>query len=157
MNAKTADKVRRVVTMADCDRCFASRSRQTMIDVLHPVTGRTVCYGKTLEDTRAEYPDAEEMSVDDFCAWKATQQRTPITWSETTEAQFTEMLEVLPPALMITDAFLVGEPYDHDAGNGQPRFQGFRQIGGRHFAGSRPMTRAEFRAETSIDRVVCGA
>ena len=89
------------------------------------------------------------MSVDEFCAWKAERQRTPITWAATTEERFMEMLEVLPPAdgTHGYGAFLVGEAYDHDAGNGQPRYQAYRQRGKEFFAGNRPMTRAEFREE----------
>jgi hypothetical protein len=137
--------------MMDCTQCFASRSRQTIIDVLHPVTNKTYIYGKTLSETRQEYPDAEAMSVDEFCAWKADQQRTPIRWTETTKDRFFAMLELLPPAEM-TDgyrAFLVGEPYDHDAGNGHPRFGAFRRMGDRYEEANRPMTKTEFRSETA--------
>jgi hypothetical protein len=139
----------RKLTMADCTDCFASRSKQTIIDVLHPNTGRTVCFGRTLEDVRKEYPDAEHMPVAAFCDWKAQQQRTPITWNEITAEHFDEMLNVLPPADHNASytAFIVGEAYDHDAGNGQPRYQAFHTKGERYFQSSRPMTRAEFRAE----------
>lgn len=135
--------------MTDCNRCVVSKARMTIIDVLHPVTGRTFCYGKTVEDCRAEYPDAEEMTIDEFCASKAAQQRTPITWEATTAERFEKMLCVLPPADGTPGfrAFLVGEAYDHDAGNGRPRFQAFRTRGGLYEVASRPMTRAEFRAE----------
>jgi hypothetical protein len=142
-------------TMSDCERCFASKARQTIIDVLRPDTGRTWCYGKTLDQCREEYPDAEEMSVDEFCAWKAAQQRTPITWMPTTAEQFDDMLNCLPPALMLSGGFLVGEPDDYDAGNGQPRFQGYRQRGDVYEVGNRPMTRAEFRSEIA-NAELCG-
>jgi len=138
------------MNMTDCKECFASKARQTIIDVLHPKTGLTVCFGKTLEQVRDEYPDAEKMTVDKFCAWKAERQLTPIEWKPTTEDRFNEMLEVLPPALWLHGAgggFLVGEAMDHDAGSGKPRFEGFRQSGGHCYQGSRPMTRDEFRAE----------
>jgi len=137
------------MSMTDCERCFASRERGTIIDVLHPTTGLTVCYGRNLANVREEYPDAEEMSVEEFCVWKAERQRTPITWEPSTEERFEEMLCVLPPAAWDHGAggFLVGEPYDHDAGNGQPRYQGFREFGGKYYQSSRPMTRAEFKNE----------
>lgn len=143
-------KLEKLMTMGDCDRCFASKAAGTVIDVIRPGTGRTWIYGKTLADTRAEYPDAEEMSLDEFCSWKAAQQRTPITWSATTAERYDEMLGVLPPIDWHHGArhgFLVGEPYDHDAGNGQPRYQAFRRRYGVHEVASRPMTRAEFAAE----------
>ena len=144
-----AEKVKKVLTMADCTQCVASKQNSTAIDVIHPNTGRTLHYGKTLAQCREEYPDAEIMTVDAWCEWKAAQQRTPITWSETTQKRFWEMLEVLPPAAGTPGfrAFLVGEPWDHDAGNGQPRFQAFRKHQGRFEVASRPMTRAEFHAE----------
>ena len=141
------EKIENVVTMSDCERCFASKDRATIIDTIHPETGLSWCYGKTLAQCREEYPDAKEMSVDEFCAWKAAQQRTPIEWTPTTEARFCDMLGCLPPALMLRGGFLVGEPFDHDAGNGQPRFQGFRRRGDVYEVGNRPMTRAEFRSE----------
>lgn len=126
-------------------RCFASRARSTVIDEVNPATGKTYIHGNTLAECRAKYPDAEEMTLDEFCAWKAEQQRTPISWEPTTQERYYEMLEVLPPAAMLGGGFLVGEPWDHDAGNGQPRFQAFRQRGDVFEASDRPMTRAEFR------------
>ena len=44
-------------------------------------------------------------------------------------------------------AFLVGEPIDHDAGNDEPRYEGYRRDGGKWFVSSRPITRKEFQAE----------
>lgn len=141
--------------MTHRERCFASKSRGTIIDVIHPNTGKTVIYGKTLEECRAEtgYQDAEEMSVDEFCAWKAATQRTPITWRQTTEEKYDEMLNVLPPALWIGGGFLVGEPWDHDAGNGQPRFAAYRYRDNVYEVANRPITRAEFRQEIGPGRV----
>ena len=69
-----------------------------------------------------------------------------IEWKETTEERFWEMLGVLPPAIMLKGAFLVGEPYDHND-IGYPRFQGFRQEGEKFFESSRPITHAEFKKE----------
>lgn len=130
------------------DRCVASKEAGTVIDLIHPVTGLTFHYGKTLADCQAEYPDAEIMLVSEFCAWKAEKQRTPITWGPVPEAQYIYMLEVLPPAAWVGDAFLVGEPYDHDAGNGQPRYEAYRKRGSEYETASRPMTVAEFTQET---------
>ncbi|MDX9975438.1 MAG: hypothetical protein RBU21_20795, partial [FCB group bacterium] len=114
---------------------------------LHPDTGLTWYYGETLSECQVEYPDAEEMTVTEFCEWKAAQQRTPIEWKPTTRERFWEMLECLPPAAFIGAAFLVGEPFDHNALTGAPRFQAFRQRGDVYECGSRPMTAAEFRVE----------
>jgi len=154
MSKSTAEKVKAIVQMSDCERCYASKARATIIDVLHPVTGLTVCFDRDLADVQREYPDAEEMSVDEFCAWKAQQQRAPITWEPTTAERFDEMLNVLPPAVMVRGGFLVGEAFDHDAGSGRPRYQGFRvrrdADGNETYTqGSRPMTVAEFRKEVA--------
>ena len=58
-----------------------------------------------------------------------------------------EMLEVLPPAIWIGGAFLVGEPVTHSARTGAPMFDGFWKRNGRYLASNRAMTRAELRAE----------
>jgi len=134
------------VQMTPAQVCFASKATGTVVDVLRD-DGKTFYYGKTLEDVRREYPDAEKMTLDAFCTWKAEQQRTPIAWAETTEARFYDMLGCLPPAAYGGGGFLVGEPMDHDAGNGQPRYDAYRQVGERYLVASRPLTRAEFRAE----------
>jgi len=141
------EKVVKAVRFSDCQRCIISKSRGTIIDMLRPDTGRTWYCSETLEECRKRYPDAEEMSYDEFVAWKVRQQRTPVTWQETTRERFDEMLNVLPPAAMLGGGFLVGEPYDHDAGSGLPRFSAYRRKCDRYEVASRPMTRAEFRKE----------
>lgn len=127
------------------DRCFVSRERGTIIDLI--ANGLTIIYGKTLTQVQSEYPDAEETTVSEFCSWKAKCQRRPIAWLVTTEDRFDEMLCCLPPAAMQGSGFLVGEPWDHDALTGEPRFQAFRQSGDLYEVSSRPMTKREFLAE----------
>jgi len=129
----------------DCTHCFASRERQTIIDLLNPDTDRGVWGGGSLAEIRHGYPDAEIVTIDDFCAWKAEKQRTPVEWLWAAESEYFDMLNCLPPAAQIGRAFLVGEPYDHDAGNGQPRFTAYRIEGDRFLVSSRPVTIAEFR------------
>lgn len=137
--------------MMDCVDCIAIPNADSIIDVIRPDTGLTWHFGHTLDQVRArpDHAAAVVMSLDEFCQQKATRQRTAIEWIETTECEFSEMLEVLPPALVLPDlaGFMVGEPYDHDAMNGQPRFSGYRKSGNRFMRGSRAMTRDEFRAE----------
>jgi hypothetical protein len=135
--------------MSEQEQCYASRIRGTIIDTIRS-DGLTTCYGKTYTQVLKEYPDAYRTSVIDFCAWKGQQQRSPITWSETTEEIFMDMLNVLPPAIMLTNGFLVGEAADHEADTGKPRYDGFKQIGDKFYASSRPMTRAEFKKEVGI-------
>jgi len=55
---------------------------------------------------------------------------------------------VLPPAVMDSRGFLVGEPTDHDVSTGEPRFDAFRKIGSRFETASRPITIREYQRET---------
>lgn len=129
------------------DRCIASKASRTVIDFINPETGLTQIFGKSLGVVREEHPDAEEMSFDAFCEWKSQLQNFPIAWEPTTGDRFEDALNVLPPALQIGGGFLLGEPADHDAKTGSPRYQAFRQRGEIFEASNRPMTRAEFRQE----------
>lgn len=70
-----------------------------------------------------------------------------IKWKRVSKSRYWEMLEVLPPAVMGGDGFMVGEPFDHDPATGQPRFEAF--IGSDragYFVASEPMTIKDFRA-----------
>jgi len=118
-----------------------------MIDLVHPNTGKTVIYGKTLEDCRQEhgYELAELMLVDDFCKQKAAKQDSPLTFDQTTEDEFNEMLNVLPPAYMGHGFFLVGEPCDHHALTGEPRYQAYGEAMDKFIKSSRPMTIRELK------------
>lgn len=125
--------------------CFVSKTQHggSCIDFVQD--GRGVYGGLTLEEERVSCPDAELMTVDEFRDWKAAQQDSPVIWDETSEERFVEMRGCLPPALMCGGGFLVGEPWDHHAKSGLPRFQAFLKFGGKFFVASRPMTRDEFR------------
>ena len=133
----------------DCEYCYAVPGSNSIYDSINPITGLTWYYGKTLDEVRQEkgYEEAVLMLIDDFCAAKGKRQNTPITWDETTEDNFTKMLEVLPPAAWHDGGFLVGEAWDHDALTGRPRYQAFKEIEGKFFAASRAMTEAEFNKE----------
>jgi len=126
MTEKTAE---RSFHVSQCENCVAVPGGEQIIDMTNPITGRTWYGAKTLEECAAENPGAVVMRVDDFCAEKAKRQRTPIVWEPSTYESFDYGLCVLPPAIWIGGAFMVGEPCDHDAGNGQPRFQAFRERG----------------------------
>jgi len=115
-----------------------------VVDMVDENTMRTLCFKKTLQESQEEYPDAEFMRIDDFCAMKAEKQRSPIEWEETTEEYYDEMLCVVPPARIIGQNFLTGEPFDHDALTGEPRCQALRVVDGRFYRSSRPMTLSEF-------------
>lgn len=126
---------------------FAVPGEDSMIDFINPATGRSAINGETLEQVRERYPKAEAVNIEQFCRAKAERQDSPIEWQETTRERYEDMLNVLPPADYNRSytAFLVGEPWDHHAINGRPRYQAFRMTDAKYWQSSRPMTRPEFR------------
>jgi hypothetical protein len=132
----------------DATEAFAVPGEDSLIDCILPATGRSWINDETLEQIRERYPKAEVVNIEEFCKAKAEKQDSPVEWSEVTHEKYTEMLEVLPPADYNRhfSAFLVGEPWDHHATTGQPRYQAFETRGGKCYASNRPMTRKEFRA-----------
>ncbi len=75
--------------------CFYTPGRPGIIDVVNDDTKRGHYGGKTLEETRAEHPDAvvgdfDQVVDDQANYWR----RAPV---EITEEQFNEMLNCLPP------------------------------------------------------------
>ena len=131
---------------------YAIPSEHSIIDVIDPKTGLTAVMGHTAEQVRERYPKAERTTLDAWTARRAAEQDTPITWTRTTRAKYWEMLEILPPALWLGGAFLVGEPTDHHARTGHPRFAAYWQRGSSedfavYLVASRPLTRSELKAE----------
>jgi hypothetical protein len=141
----TVQKIEKLLTMRDCDMCYAVPGEHNIIDVINPETGLSWYNGKNLEQIQARYPGAVIMSVDDWSKSVAADQDAPVTWGETTEDRYYEMLEALPPAYMGNLGFLVGEPWDHHVITGQPRFAAYRCIKGKFLESSRPMTIKEFK------------
>lgn len=136
----------KIPTMSDATEVFAEPGAGHIIDCIHPNTGRSWINDEDLEAVRRRYPNAQRFNFDEWCAEKARRQDTPVTWDETTEEFYMEMLEVLPPACWMRGGFLVGEPADHHAKSGLPRFQAHIKRGGKYLVASRPMTRDEFKA-----------
>ena len=134
-----------MTTTLRATECYAQPESETLIDMIHPITGLTLCYGETLEQVRERYPQAERMTYEAWCAAKAARQDSPLTWQEITEERYEYAFEVLPPAAYSQYGFLLGEPQDHHAGNGQPRYSAYRHINGRYEESSRPVTIAEFK------------
>lgn len=130
----------------DCTECFAVPGEDSVIDMRHPVTGLSMVNGETLEQVQARYPAAVVIAWETWRAEKAARQNQPVEWRECSEARYMDMLEVLPPAHMEPRGFLVGEPWDHDAATGRPRFAAFRHTRLAYLESSRPMTVVEFRA-----------
>jgi len=158
MTDKTAKKVEKLVqaereiSINDCTHCVAIPGQNQAINIVHPFTGRMIYGEKTVAECIEENPGAVVMTLDELCKQIAERQHTPIAWDETTEEEYDYGLNVLPPAIWVRDGFMVGEPYDHDASNGQPRFQAFRQREGVYEKANRPMTRAEFRQELGVKK-----
>lgn len=119
----------------------------SIIDAIHPATGRTAINDLTLEQVRTRYPTAELVTWEDWSARKAATQNTPVQWDEVTAAEYEDMLCVLPP-MYGPQGFQVSEPCDHDILTGRPRYRAFIILDGTHYRASRPMTRADFRART---------
>jgi hypothetical protein len=134
-----------------CVDCYAVPGEGHIIDAIDPTTGLTFHYQKSAAAVLAANPGAIRLPLEDWSKARAVLQRTPIIWDPTTADQYDAMLGCLPPIDWTPAGFLVGEPDDHDAGNGQPRFRAYRYIGTgttpRYYRSSRPLTRAEFTRE----------
>ena len=124
--------------------CVYVPGSHTVIDLLR-ANGLTACFGESLDQVRKRYPGAEICRFRDWRVNKGNEQDGPVTWTETTEREFMRALEVLPPAIMERGGFLLGEPFDHHAMTGQPRYAAYVKRGGRFFAASRHMTEDQFR------------
>jgi hypothetical protein len=132
-------------------QAFAEPGAHNLIDIINPQTGLSSINGETLEQVRKRYPTAEVVDVDEWCQKKAEGQDSKIEWIETTEEKYYEMLGVLPPAWLTQDSFLVGEPYDHHAVSGAPRFAAYIHFGKRYLTSNRPMTIKEFKSIKAED------
>lgn len=131
--------------VAEVTQAYAVPGVDHLIDVINPETGLTWINGETLENVRERYPLAELVDIEQWLAAKGAAQDTPITWSPVSDERAAEMLNVLPPAAYGTGgAFLVGEPVDHHAVSGAPRFEAYTCATGKWEVSSRPLTRAEF-------------
>jgi hypothetical protein len=60
--------------------------------------------------------------------------------------EFDEKDEQLRQARIDSGRFLVGEPVDHCAKSGRPRYDGYCARQGAYFRTSRPMTVSDFKA-----------
>lgn len=75
-------------------------------------------------------------------------------------ARYWEMLGVLPPAIQLSDGFLVGEPYDHrkciTTGRRLACYSAFFGLhydeSGDHFEAEEPLTIPEFRQAIALRR-----
>jgi hypothetical protein len=134
--------------MLNYTHVIAQPGAPNIIDAVHPNTGRGMYSDETLAQVRERYPGADTYDFVEWCTARGAEQSTPIEWAETTQALYHEMMDVLPPVIVKNCAFLVGEPMDHLASTGEPRFEAFRYRAGGHYeVANRPLTVAEFRGE----------
>jgi hypothetical protein len=130
----------------DFTEVYAVPDRDSILDTINPDTGLTQVHGLTETEMLARNPEARRMNWEDFRQAAAARQDTPIEWLATTPDKYDEMLNVLPPALWVGGAFLVGEPCDHSFATGAPRFAMYWHRGGGVFlTAHRPVTVHEFR------------
>jgi formylglycine-generating enzyme required for sulfatase activity len=125
-------------------KAYAIPNAKHLIDTINDETGLTCICKETFEQVRERYPDAQIVDVDQWCEEKQREQLAPITWQETNEETYWEMLGALPPARMAGGAFLVGEPMDHLAATGESTFEMYRKRGSTFYVSSRSVTIAEF-------------
>ena len=73
-----------------------------------------------------------------------------MTYHETTEERFWNMLGALPPRAYHAGGFLVGEPVSARlcdiTGEGAPTFEAYFEIDGRYYQADKPVTVREFLA-----------
>lgn len=133
-------------------KLYAVPGQHNIIDTIVDATGLTSVNGETFEQVRERYPLATLYTWEEWRGVQMERQQTPITWEDTDEHKYREMLEVLPPAFWVGGLFLVGEAMDHAYATGQPRFTAYwhrRTAAGifeRYLVASRPITIAEARA-----------
>lgn len=132
-------------TVMDFTHAYAEPGAHSIIDAIHPVTNLGLWSGETLDEVRKRYPHAEIVNFDEWQAAKAARQDSPVVWDEVTAEEYEEMLGCLPPAYMSGGTFSVGEPDDHHATSGLPRYRAYRATGGKFYRSSRPMTVRELR------------
>lgn len=106
--------------------------------------GQTVYGGKPVDRVLAENPGYALVGYDEYVAAASAEQDQPIVWSPMFEEDYYEKMDCLPPAVTRSYGFLLGEPQDHYAATGKPRFAAFLKLGTRFLRSSRPLRVEEF-------------
>ncbi len=83
------------ININDIEQAYYVPGQPGIIDYVHPKTGHAAFSGDTLKELEARYPSIKLGSFEKCVEWSENYHRKPVTHS--TEAQFWEMLEVLPP------------------------------------------------------------
>jgi hypothetical protein len=129
---------------SDSTECFAVPNSESIIDMIDPRTKLSWINKETLEQIQKRYPDAVITTIGEHLEQKAKSQDTPVGWIEVTEEHWIEMLEILPPMMYDGNSFLVGEPTDHHAETGFPRYSCLTIKNDKHYQSDRPMTIREY-------------
>lgn len=114
-------------------QCFVQPDTFTIIDTVHPITGKSVCYGDTLEQVQARYPGA---IIGDFEEWCLKKEQSFLTEPmEIDRDRYDEMLNVLPPKRWVQERGPYGyessfEMIEHQSGRVTSFYMA---IHGRHF------------------------
>lgn len=114
-------------------QCFVQPETFTIIDTVHPVTGRSVCFGHTLEEIQRRYPGAIVGNFDEWCHKREESFLTEP--EEISEEQWNAMLNVLPPQRWVQERGPYGyahsfEMCEHRSGRVTSFFVSFQD---RHF------------------------
>ena len=106
--------------------------------------GQTIYGRKPVDKVLAENPSYKLVEYDEYVAAASAEQDQPIVWSPLSEEDYYEKMDCLPPAVARSYGFLLGEPQDHYAATGKPRFAAFLKLGPRFCRSSRPLRVEEF-------------
>ena len=126
--------------------CFSAPNSPQPLDLVHPATSRGIYSHETLAEIQARHPGTRIVSLAEWANEKAAIQDAPWTWLPSTATDYDNALGALPPASMRNGAFLLGEPQDHHAITGRPRYDAYHHdtATDTYLASSRPLTVLEF-------------
>lgn len=146
-------KTQKELTAMDCTHAFANDDQDHVIDVIHPVTGLSWINGESFDQMKLRYPEIKIVNMREWFNAKGERQDSPVAWVEITADKFDEYLCCLPPISYGQGRFLVGEPSDHHASSGAPRYHACVSQDGKHYTSNRPLTVKEFKALERISVV----
>lgn len=132
-------------SISAADKVIAKCGEISIVDFIDSATELTMTNGCTIAEALAEFPGAEVMTLGGWEEAAIATQPAEVAWIPIDEKKHDYYLEVLPPAVMVRNGFLVGEPADHCVRTCRARYQAVIGVGGKYYASSRPMTKDEFR------------
>ena len=126
------------------DYCFANINDHCIDDLINMETKTGVYSKKSIPELQKDNPTAKVMKISEWSQIRHNRQNTPVQWVASTAANYDYALGCLPPIAYNGSGFLIGEPYDHDALTGKPRFTAHIMRGDKFFKSDRPMTIERF-------------